>query len=95
MLNQLLKLRLLPRYLSTLQKRKENASIDIRVLDGVFSAVEKVGIIKRATDAFGEVAGQTIKRNTSVRIHEVGSGSWDYAENILTTQDALEMRKRG
>ncbi|MEO1918119.1 MAG: tautomerase family protein [Paracoccaceae bacterium] len=50
---------------------------------------------KRATDTVSEVAGQTIKRNTSVRIHEVSSGSWGCAGNILTTKDALEMRKRG
>jgi hypothetical protein len=36
-------------------------SIDIQVLDGVFSVQEKAEIIRKVTNAFGEVAGQTIK----------------------------------
>lgn len=70
-------------------------SIEIQVLEGVFSEEEKGAIIQKVTDAFGEVAGQTIKNGTSVRLLEVSSGSWGYAGNVLTTQDALEMRARG
>ncbi|MAZ01592.1 MAG: 4-oxalocrotonate tautomerase [Sneathiella sp.] len=70
-------------------------SIDIQVLEDVFSAEDKADIIRKVTDAFGEVAGQTIKAGTSVRIHEVRSGSWGYAGNILTTEIAREMRARG
>jgi 4-oxalocrotonate tautomerase len=69
-------------------------SIDIQVLEGLFSAEEKAEIIRKVTDAFGEVAGQTIRAGTSVRVHEVRSGSWGYAGNILTTEDALGMRAR-
>ena len=32
-------------------------SIDIQVLEGVFSAQEKAEIIRKVTNAFGEVAG--------------------------------------
>jgi len=70
-------------------------SIDIQVLEGVFSAEEKKQIIQNVTEAFGQVAGQTIKQGTSVRIHEIKSGSWGYAGNILTTEIALEMREKG
>jgi len=70
-------------------------SIDIQVLEGVFSTQEKAEIIRKVTNAFGEVAGQTIKGGTSVRVHEVRSGSWGYAGNILTTESAQEMRSRG
>lgn len=70
-------------------------SIDIQVLEGVFSDAEKRDIIERVTDAFASVAGQTIRAGTSVRIHEIRSGSWGYGGNTLTTEDALEMRRRG
>ncbi|WP_305989569.1 tautomerase family protein [Roseibium sp. MMSF_3544] len=70
-------------------------SIDIQLLEGVFSAEEKKQIIQNVTEAFGQVAGQTIKQGTSVRIHEIKSGSWGYAGNILTTEIALEMREKG
>ena len=69
-------------------------SIDIQVLENVFSSQEKAQIIKRVTEAFGEVSGPAIQAGTSVRIHEVQSGSWGYAGNVLTTQDALDMRSR-
>jgi len=70
-------------------------SIDIQVLEGVFSDKDKAEIIQKVTDAFGDVAGQTIKSGLSVRVHEIRSGSWGYAGNILTTEKARAMRARG
>jgi 4-oxalocrotonate tautomerase len=70
-------------------------AIDIQVLEGVFTDEEKARIIEKVTNAFGEVAGATIRGGTSVRIHEVRSGSWGYAGEVLTTADALAMRARG
>jgi 4-oxalocrotonate tautomerase len=70
-------------------------SIDIQVLEGDFSEAEKAAIITKVTSAFGEVTGATIRDNTSVRIHEVCSGSWGYGDNVLTTEDALAMRTLG
>jgi 4-oxalocrotonate tautomerase len=51
-------------------------SIDIHVLEGVFSVEGKADIIGKVTDAFGEIAGQTIRAGTSVRVQELSSGSW-------------------
>jgi len=48
-------------------------SIEIQVLQGVFTDAEKAQIITRVTDAFGSVAGDTIRAGTSVRIHEIES----------------------
>lgn len=70
-------------------------SIEIQVLEGVFSNDEKRQIIERVTDAFASVAGQTIKAGTSVRIQEIRSGSWGYAGNQITTKIALDMKKKG
>ncbi|MEO0979891.1 MAG: tautomerase family protein [Pseudomonadota bacterium] len=70
-------------------------SIEIQVMEGVFSGEEKRQIIERVTDAFASVAGQTIKAGTSVRIQEIRSGSWGYAGNQITTEIALDMKKKG
>jgi 4-oxalocrotonate tautomerase len=70
-------------------------SIDIQVLEGVFSDEEKARIIEKVSDAFGEVAGETIRGGLSVRVREVRSGSWGYAGRVLTTADALAMKRRG
>ena len=69
--------------------------IDVQVLEGVYSDEEKAQIIEKVTRAFGEVAGQTMADATSVRIHEIRSGSWGYAGKPMTTQDGLAMRERG
>ena len=67
-------------------------SIDIQVLEGVFSDEEKAQIITRVTAAFGTVAGPEIERGTSVRIHEVKSGSWGWGGNVLHTEDGQRMK---
>ena len=70
-------------------------SIDIQVLEDVFTSEEKAEIIRRVTDAFGSVAGSTIKAGTSVRFHEIQSGSWGWGGTVLTTADAKAMRTEG
>ncbi len=70
-------------------------SIDIKVMEGVFTTEEKARIIECVTAGFGEVAGETMRQNTSVRIQEIRSGDWGYAGEPLTTQTGLDMRKRG
>lgn len=70
-------------------------SIDIQVLEGVFDDDEKGRIIEGVTRAFGDVAGKTIMAGTSVRIHEVRSGSWGWGGEVLTTGDALAMKSKG
>ena len=42
--------------------------------------------------AYGEAAGGRMFENTSVRIHEVKSGDWYYAGNVLTTEVGLRIR---
>lgn len=69
-------------------------AIDVQVLEGVFSPAEKAAIIPGLTEAFGAVAGPTLQANTSVRIHEIGSGAWGYGGEVLETRDALAMRAR-
>jgi 4-oxalocrotonate tautomerase len=70
-------------------------AIDIQVLEGVFTPEEKAEMIARVTAAFGEVAGETMRQNTSCRVHEIRSGDWGYAGRALTTEVGLEMRRKG
>ena len=70
-------------------------TIDVQVLEGVFDEEDKANLISALTKAFGEVAGQTLRDNLSIRIHEVQSGSWGYAGNVLTTDIGRSMRARG
>ncbi|MEM0946864.1 MAG: tautomerase family protein [Pseudomonadota bacterium] len=66
--------------------------IDIQVLEGVFDDADKQRIIEKVTDAFGEAAGGKMRDGTSIRIHEIKSGSWGYAGRILTTEHGLAIK---
>ena len=70
-------------------------SIDIQVMQGVFSAEDKRLMIEKITDAFGEVVGETLRAGTTVRIHEIESGSWGYGGQPITTEDATKWRNQG
>ena len=70
-------------------------AIDVQVLEGVFDEKDKAELIIKLTDAFGVVAGQTLRDNLSIRINEVKSGSWGYAGNVMTTDVGKSMRARG
>ena len=70
-------------------------SIDIQVMEGVFSDEDKRLMIEKVTSAFGEVVGKTLEAGTTVRIHEIQSGSWGYGGNPITTADARGWRDSG
>ncbi len=69
--------------------------IDIHVLEGVFTPEEKAQLIAETARAFGKVAGQKMQDATSVRVHEVPSGSWGGADSIWTTERALALKSGG
>ena len=70
-------------------------SIDIQVMEGVFSIEDKRLMIEKITDAFGEVVGETLRAGTTVRIHEIQSGSWGYGGQPITTEDVKGWRNQG
>ena len=67
--------------------------IDIHVLEGVFTDEEKAQMIAGTAKAFGDVAGKAMQDATSVRVHEVKSGSWGGADSIWTTERALQLKQ--
>ena len=68
--------------------------IDIQIMEGVFSDEEKARMIENVTAGFGAVAGQAMADATSVRIHEIKSGSWGYGGKPFYLKDALEIKSR-
>ena len=66
--------------------------IEIKVLEGVFDRDEKARIIRAVIKAFGDAAGGKMFENTSARIEEVKSGSWGFADQIMTTEHGLAIK---
>lgn len=61
--------------------------INVKVIEGVFSAEQKTQIIRNLTNAMVEVEGEAMRSVTWTVIEEVRSGEWGIAGNPLTTAD--------
>ena len=61
--------------------------INVKVIEGVFSAEQKTQIIRKLTDAMVEIEGEAMRAVTWTVIDEVRSGDWGIAGKPLTTGD--------
>jgi 4-oxalocrotonate tautomerase len=61
--------------------------IQVKVIEGVFSAEQKQQIIKKLTDSMVEIEGEKMRPVTWVVVEEVQSGDWDIGGKPLTTGD--------
>lgn len=67
-------------------------TVDVQVIEDVFTLEEKQKLINGIARVFGEVAGEWMRDNTTVRIHEVKSGQWGGADSCWTTEIARSMK---
>ena len=65
--------------------------INVRVVEGVFTAEQKSTIIERLTDTMVGIEGEALRPVTWVVVEEVRSGSWGIGGKALTTQDVKGM----
>jgi 4-oxalocrotonate tautomerase len=61
--------------------------INVKLIEGVFSAEQKHEIVRRLTDAMVEVEGENMRPVTWCIIEEVTSGNWGIAGNPMHTAD--------
>jgi 4-oxalocrotonate tautomerase len=61
--------------------------INVKVIEGVFSAEQKTQIIRKLTDAMVDIEGEAMRAVTWTLIEEVRSGDWGIAGKPLTTAD--------
>ncbi|MEJ0007116.1 MAG: 4-oxalocrotonate tautomerase family protein [Steroidobacteraceae bacterium] len=61
--------------------------INIRVIEGVFTAAQKKAMAERVTKAMVEIEGESLRPVTWVVIDEVKSGDWAIGGKTLSTQD--------
>jgi 4-oxalocrotonate tautomerase len=67
---------------------------NIKVIEGVFDASEKLRIIKNVTEALVEVEGESLRDKTVVIIEETRSGDWGIGGQALATEVVSSLRKR-
>jgi 4-oxalocrotonate tautomerase len=65
--------------------------INVKVIEGVFSAEQKSQIVRKLTEAMVDIEGEAMRPVTWTVIEEVKSGDWGIAGKPLTTSDVLAL----
>lgn len=69
--------------------------INVKVIEGVFTADQKHAIVERLTDAMVAVEGEAMRGVTWVVVEEVASGDWGIGGQCLTTSDVKALAATG
>lgn len=67
--------------------------IEVKVLEGVFTAQQKQEIIERLTDAMVQIEGENMRRTVWCVIEEVADGEWGIGGEILTSDDVRALAR--
>ncbi len=60
--------------------------IQVKLIEGVFTASQKQEIIKKLTDTMVSIEGENMRPVTWVVVEEVKSGEWGIAGQPMTTE---------
>jgi 4-oxalocrotonate tautomerase len=60
--------------------------VQVRLIEGVFTAQQKNQMIEKLTDAMVSIEGENLRGVTWVTIEEVSSGDWGIGGKSLTTE---------
>jgi 4-oxalocrotonate tautomerase len=61
--------------------------IQVKVIEGVFTASQKREIVERLTDAMVEIEGESMRQRTWCVLEEVASGDWGIGGQALIADD--------
>ena len=61
--------------------------VNVKVIEGVFSAQQKQDMIRKLTDTMVDIEGDNMRSVTWVVVEEVRSGDWGIGGNALSTAD--------
>jgi 4-oxalocrotonate tautomerase len=61
--------------------------VNVKVIEGVFSAEQKQDMVRRLTDTMVAIEGENMRPVTWVVVEEVKSGDWGIGGTPLTTVD--------
>ncbi|HSO97852.1 MAG TPA: 4-oxalocrotonate tautomerase family protein [Solirubrobacteraceae bacterium] len=67
--------------------------IQVKVIEGVFTAPQKQEIAERLTEALVEIEGENMRQVTWCVLEEVRSGDWAIGGHALTTDDVKALAR--
>ncbi|HXY33284.1 MAG TPA: 4-oxalocrotonate tautomerase family protein [Planctomycetaceae bacterium] len=65
--------------------------VNVKVIEGVFTAAQKQEMIARLTDTMVSIEGEKMRSVTWVVIEEVKSGDWGIGGKPLSTSDVKKL----
>jgi 4-oxalocrotonate tautomerase len=65
--------------------------VHVRLIEGVFTSVQKQEMIRKLTDAMVSIEGENMRSVTWVVVEEVKSGDWGIGGQALTTHAVKAM----
>jgi 4-oxalocrotonate tautomerase len=69
--------------------------IQVKLIEGVFTAPQKQEIIERLTDAMVAIEGENLRSVTWCLVEEVGSGEWGFGGQTHTADDVKALARGG
>lgn len=69
------------------------ALIEVKVVEGVFTAPQKREIVQRLTDAMVTIQGENMRRYIWCVLEEVASGEWGIGGHALTADDVRALAR--
>jgi 4-oxalocrotonate tautomerase len=61
--------------------------IQVKLIEGVFTASQKQEMVERLTDAMVEIEGENLRQYTWCMVEEVTSGDWGFGGQTPTADD--------
>ena len=61
--------------------------IQVKLIEGVFSASQKADIVRKLTDTMVSIEGENLRPVTWVVVEEIKGGDWGIGGNPLTAAD--------
>ncbi|MFI7424866.1 4-oxalocrotonate tautomerase family protein [Nonomuraea sp. NPDC049684] len=69
--------------------------VNVKVIEGVFSATQKTEMVRKLTDAIVAVEGEHLRPLTLVVIEEIKSGDWGVAGQPVTAAEVKALASGG
>ena len=69
------------------------ALIQVKLLEGVFTAPQKQEIIERLTDAMVQIEGENMRQTVWCMIEEVATGEWGIGGQTFTADDVKALAR--
>ncbi|MEU1388184.1 MULTISPECIES: tautomerase family protein [unclassified Nonomuraea] len=69
--------------------------VNVKVIEGVFSATQKAEMVKKLTDAIVAIEGEHMRPLTVVVVEEIKSGDWGMGGQPITAADVKALAAGG